>query len=40
MPGEYQVKVKVKINGQKMNKTLNFNIDACDFNRNILVEFP
>lgn len=39
LPGFYQVSVTARINGKRETKMVGFNVDTCDFNPNIKVEF-
>jgi hypothetical protein len=39
LPGSYQVTVSVVINGKRQSKTVGFNLNTCDFNPNINVQF-
>jgi hypothetical protein len=39
VPGNYQVTVQARIAGRNLRKTVFFDVAACDFNRNIVVDF-
>ena len=39
VPGNYELTVQAKVNGHNVSKTVFFNVDTCDFNQNILVDF-
>jgi hypothetical protein len=39
LPGFYQVSVTARIGGKRETKMVGFNVDTCDFNQNIKVEF-
>lgn len=39
LPGSYQVTASVVVNGKRMTKTVGFNVDTCDFNPNIVIDF-
>ncbi len=39
LPGSYQLTVQTKIAGHKMIKAIAFNVDTCDFNQNIVINF-
>jgi hypothetical protein len=39
LPGSYQVTASVVVNGRRMSKTVGFNVNTCDFNPTILINF-
>ncbi|HET8645647.1 MAG TPA: hypothetical protein VFO85_09180, partial [Vicinamibacteria bacterium] len=39
VPGNYQVTVQARVAGHNVRKTVFFDVTACDFNRNIAVDF-
>jgi hypothetical protein len=39
LPGSYQVTVMAAVNGKNKSKTVSFDVDTCDFNPNIVIEF-
>lgn len=39
LPGSYQITVSAIINGKRQSKTIGFDVDTCDFNANIVVDF-
>lgn len=39
LPGFYQVTVQARIDGQNRHKTVGFNVDSCDFNSTVVVDF-
>jgi Abnormal spindle-like microcephaly-assoc'd, ASPM-SPD-2-Hydin len=40
LPGSYQVTASAIINGKRKSLTVAFNVDTCDFNQTIVVNFP
>lgn len=39
LPGSFQVTVQAIINGKRQHKTVGFNLDTCDFNPTVVVDF-
>jgi hypothetical protein len=40
LTGSYQVTVQATVNGHKMSQTAAFGLGTCDFNPNVVVNFP
>ncbi len=39
LPGSYQVTASAIVNGKRKSKTVGFNVDTCDFNPTIIIDF-
>jgi hypothetical protein len=39
VPGNYELTVQARVDGRNVSKTIFFDVDTCDFNRNIVVDF-
>ena len=39
LPGSYQVTASVTVNGKRLDKTVGFDVTACDFNPSIVINF-
>jgi hypothetical protein len=39
LPGSFQVTVQALINGKRLHKTVGFDLDTCDFNPTVVVDF-
>jgi hypothetical protein len=39
LPGSYQVTVTAIVNGKRETQVVAFNVDTCDFNPTVIVDF-
>lgn len=39
LPGSYQVTASAIVNGRRNSKTVGFNVDTCDFNPTVIIDF-